>query len=258
MRTLEVRRLPRAVPAGEGSGPAVGVVNGFRLRIDDRMLLVPVAAQRLLAFLALRQEPMLRAYVAGSLWPDVTDERAAGNLRTTLWRVARLAPIVGSSRHHLWLEPEVAVDVREATAIASRILDDHSSIPALANGCTALLGDLLPDWYDEWAILERERFRELRIQALETMAWHMLQAGRCPVAIRAAQAAVLADPLRESSHRLVVEAHAAEGNVAAALRQFESFQAALRRELGVEPSSKMTALVDGILAGVDRRGRQAM
>src|ERR1700675_2929802 len=50
---------------------------------------LPLAAQRLTAFLALHERPVLRSYVAGALWPETPEERAHANLRSTLWRLHR-------------------------------------------------------------------------------------------------------------------------------------------------------------------------
>jgi len=53
---------------------------------------------------------------------------------------------------------------------------------------------------------------------------------------------VLAEPLRESGQRALIEAHQAAGNWVAARRQYELFRTLLRREVGVEPSLELTAL----------------
>jgi DNA-binding SARP family transcriptional activator len=73
-----------------------------------------------------------------------------------------------------------------------------------------------------------------------------MAAGRHAEALQTAFAAVRAEPLRESAHRMVIRVHLAEGNVVEALRAFEQFRGLLDRELGVRPTSLMTRLVDGI------------
>ena len=65
---------------------------------------------------------------------------------------------------------------------------------------TALSGELLPDWYDDWVLLEAENWRQLRLHALEVLAGLLTAAGRYGDAAAAALAAVRADPLRESAH----------------------------------------------------------
>ena len=57
--------------------------------------------------------------------------------------------------------------------------------------------------------------------------------------------AVLAEPLRESGQRALIEAHQAAGDWVAARRQYDVFRGLLRREIGVEPSAELTAAARG-------------
>lgn len=61
--------------------------NRLELVCDVDRIPVPLRVQRLLALLALHDGLMQRVYVAGKLWLDTTDQQAAANLRSTLWRV---------------------------------------------------------------------------------------------------------------------------------------------------------------------------
>jgi hypothetical protein len=62
------------------------IVGGFELGVGSTTVSVPLAVQRLLAFLALHARPVTRSYIAGCLWPDTNQQRAAANLRAALWR----------------------------------------------------------------------------------------------------------------------------------------------------------------------------
>ena len=53
---------------------------------------------------------------------------------------------------------------------------------------------------------------------------------------------MLAEPLRESGQRALIEAHQAAGDWIAARRQYDAFRSILRREIGVEPSAELTAV----------------
>jgi DNA-binding SARP family transcriptional activator len=157
----------------------------------------------------------------------------------------------------LGLAPEVQVDYREivewATAIVNgQVRSDSGSWTTLA----AVAHDILPDWYDDWALTERERFRQLRLHALEAVCEVLVREGRYAQALMAGLAAVAAEPLRESAHRLVVRAHLGEGNLYEAYRQYRSCAALLESELGLAPSAAMESLVaplGGLLR--DRRAR---
>ena len=109
-----------------------------------------------------------------------------------------------------------------------------------------LRDDLLPDWYDDWLAFERERFRQLRIHALESLCERLIALERFGEAIETGLAVVTAEPLRESAHRILIRIHLAEGNGAEALGQYRRFRALLHDELGLEPSPEMRTLVAAV------------
>ena len=82
------------------------------------------------------------------------------------------------------------------------------------------MDDLLPDWNEDWVLIERERFRQARLHALEALCDRFSEAGRMMPAIQAGLAAVTADPFRESAHRALIRTHLREGNRSEALRQY--------------------------------------
>lgn len=114
----------------------------------------------------------------------------------------------------------------------------------------ALSHALLPDWPDEWLLLDRERWDQVRLHSLETLAQHLMSEKRYLPALEAAFAAVAIEPVRESAHRTVVEIYLAEGNSACALKHYQRYRGLLQRELGVTPSRQMTRLIHSTLAAV--------
>jgi DNA-binding SARP family transcriptional activator len=226
----------------------VALLDGFALEVTGAGLGSPVdelprGAQRLIAHLSLCGRPA-RGAIAGQLWPDVPEDHAHGSLRSALWRVQKAVPgLVDVSGGALGLASGVRVDVREFTEWAERVLDPHTAVESIMAPAVALRGELLPGWYDDWVLLERERLRQLRMHALEVLADKLARAQRYGEAVQAAYAAVRTEPLRESAHRAVVRVHLAEGNVAEAVRAYESFRALLVEELGVAPTGQMTQLV---------------
>jgi DNA-binding SARP family transcriptional activator len=205
---------------------------------------LPRGVQRLVAHLGISRQPA-RTAIAGLLWPDVPESHAQGSLRSALWRLSKVAPgLIRAGRDTLSLADGVQVDVRELTSWARRVADPAVSIDDLAAACRRLRGELLPGWYDDWVLLERERLRQLRLHALEAFAERLTAAGRYAEAVEAACVAVQAEPLRESAHRTLVRVHLAEGNVVEALRAYQVFRTMLADELGVVPSGLMLDLVN--------------
>ena len=221
----------------------LGLLESFRLACEGQTVRLPMSAQRVLAFLALHGRPLQRSYVAGSLWLDLPEERAQASLRSALWRINRRCHgLVAVSALQLALGGNVQVDLRAAAALGRRVLDDASLDP-LAVDTSLLLGDLLPDWYEDWLLVERESHRQVRLHALETLCRRLTRAENLDRALEVGLAAVAAEPLRESAQRAVVSVHLAEGNLSEAIRQYRVFRQLLSTELGIGPSERMELLV---------------
>ena len=238
------------------SSPAsrLGLLGGFELLVQSRVVRAPLHVQRLLAFLALHGPPLHRAHVAGRLWTDLSQEQAHACLRTTLWRMGQIGcRVVEVTSTHLAINPAVTVDARELETCAARVL--HGARPTASDDVDLLTqaDELLPDWYHDWVLQERERLHQLRLAALESAAEGLIGVGRYSEAAMPARAAVSSDPLRESAYRLLIRSNLGEGNAAEALRQFDVFRTKLERVHGLEPSPQMQELF--AVSGEPRRRR---
>jgi DNA-binding SARP family transcriptional activator len=227
-----------------GSSMRISLLDGFELSIDETPLPVPLGAQRLLAYLALSSRPVLRVHLAGALWLEASEDHAFANLRSTLWRLRRCAEgLVETSAQHVSLCPDVDVDVRRSIELARRVVNSTSDEELFDLDPDPLRRDLLPDWYDDWVLLERERYRQLRLHALDALCDRFTRAGRLALAMETGLASLAAEPLRESAHRALIKIHLAEGNKAEALRQYRLYRRLLHEQLGLEPSSQIEELV---------------
>jgi DNA-binding SARP family transcriptional activator len=138
----------------------------------------------------------------------------------------------------------VEVDLAAVEAWATRVITGSADAADLAVDPGWIGGlDLLPGWYDDWVLAVRDRLRLRLLHALEALGVLLRHAGRPAEAVEAVHAAVLAEPLRESGQRALIEAHQAAGDWVAARRQYDAFRNLLRREIGVEPSAELTAVV---------------
>jgi len=226
------------------AGWRLKLLQAFELRHDGQTVELPIGVQRLLAFLAVLGRPARRTFVAGTLWPDSSEQHANGSLRSALWRLRHWAPdVVAVDGPDLMLSPAVQVDFDELIDRSHRLVRDGIADAELASDPTQLTQALLPDWYEEWLAADRERLRQLQLHALEILSSHMRERDEYAEAIEMANLAVAAEPTRESARRALIEAHLAEGNVDEAIRQFRSFKRLLTQELGVRPSARLEALV---------------
>jgi SARP family transcriptional regulator, regulator of embCAB operon len=228
----------------------VAVLGQFRLLQGMSVVRVPRASQRLLACLALHGRSVERTALAGALWPEASESHAYSSLRAALTRLQRTARMaVTASQLELGLAEGVTVDIHQAKALARRLLDP--AVPPApgdlgTSAVMALSADLLPDWYDDWVLVEAEDWRQLRLHALEALADHLTAAGRWGEAAAAARAAVRGEPLRETSHAALIRVFLAEGNVSEAIREFTSYQTLLNNELDLEPTPQLCRLIQNV------------
>jgi DNA-binding SARP family transcriptional activator len=220
------------------------LVGGFELDGPRGVVRVSQSEQRVLAYLALHRSWLPRALVAGALW--FTDEsHAQTSLRSVVWKLRKggLAP-VEATKSELKLAEHVDVDVHRQVKYVRR----RSAVPAaspLVDEATVLDGDLLPGWYEDWVLLERESLRQQRLHALELLGEQLRSLGRYGEAIHVAMRAMQTDPLRESPHRLLISIHESEGNFVEAARQASRYHSLLQRA-GLEPSPAFLRLARSI------------
>ncbi|GAA0507780.1 hypothetical protein GCM10011581_20410 [Saccharopolyspora subtropica] len=228
------------------------LLGGWGLHADGKSVAMSSNGQRLLAFLALRGRTQ-RDYAAAVLWPDSDDQSALANLRTTLWRVRqRVRGALISTQHELELAPLVSLDV-DGLVAAGRYLLNQESADSPAD-CAEIGRDLarhaplLPGWYDDWVITERERLQQLQVHALEVAAERLVQSRHLASALEIAQAATQVEPFRETAHCAVVKVLLQQANPAQAVRHYQRYERLLHRELGIAPSPNLRDLVSPVLA----------
>jgi len=229
----------------------LSVIDGFELRVAGAVVEVAPACQRLIAFLALWERPVTRSFIGGSLWTTSDDEHAGACLRSALWRLPSRT-LVHATATHLALGDGVSVDYRDTVLWSTTVLAgtlDVGPSPWTVAHIAALTGEVLPDWYDDWVLPARERYRQLRLHALESLCERLADAGRFGEALLAGLGAVVIEPLRESAHRRVIDVHLREGNAVEALRQYRAYERMLRDELSLEPSPDLRARVAPLLRG---------
>jgi DNA-binding SARP family transcriptional activator len=226
-------------------GSAVLLFGGPQVMCDGGRLEVPDGSKRLLAFVALSAGRVDRGYAAGSLWPVSSDQRAAGNLRSALWRLKSAGiDVLEGDKWALTLRRKTMVDVGLVWEWATRLVDGSATRDDLfvANWRGSTL-DLLPAWSDDWVIFERERIRQRLLHALEALSRRLAEIGRPADAVDAALWVVSADPMRESANRVLIEAHMAEGNMIEARRIYRRYCDTVRREFSAEPSDQLVSLM---------------
>jgi DNA-binding SARP family transcriptional activator len=227
----------------------VRLLDGFGLDIGHHAVVLPVHAQRVLAFLALSRlfgTAQRRTALAERLWCEGSHERAQASRRTAIWRIRQAdGGLVDAGRQHVHLGKRVEVDVEQSLGQAQRLLAEDGNLAPTDATTAGLTADLSPDSEEDWLMVERERVHQVRIQALVALSRRLCVLGRFMPALDAAYTAIAAEPLHESAHAALVEVHLAEGNVTQARRHVDKYAELLWTEMRLRPSNALVARVGG-------------
>ncbi|MFC7492591.1 MULTISPECIES: BTAD domain-containing putative transcriptional regulator [unclassified Nocardioides] len=239
--------MPQDSRAG-GLYASLHLLGRWQLVADGKDVELGHREQRLAALLGLVGQSG-RPHVAGILWPESTDARALASLRRAVLQTRNRSPgLLRADRLSVGLDAGVEVDVDEVRRAAA------ATEGAMAEGEAAALlvqlvgEELLPGWYDDWVLPERERLEQLRVKALQRIARHALEARDLALTIDAARAATDIDPFLESASELAIRAHLDRGDPGSALREFDRYRDAVRDELNAPPSRTIQELVEPLLA----------
>ena len=204
----------------------ITVLGAFTLTVEGAPVALSVDARRLVAYLAVHPRPQTRATLAADLWPGVAADRLLADAVTAVDVPGLLDE---SAPGVLALGADVEVDL----AAAMRLIRNLPTMPAdTAVDTTVLTADILPGWSAAWIEIERERFRQLRLYAIEERSQRLITAGRFDDAVAMAKVAVRTAPSRESARRALIEAYVAQGDLAAAVNEYDEYQELLRSSLG--------------------------
>lgn len=228
------------------AGWQVTLLGRFAVRGPEGVVDLPCGAQRVVAYAVIVGESVARTTVASTIWPDSSGSRARANLRTVLWRLGAIAPILTSTPTAVSLAAHVSTDVDGLAVRSGGRACPMAPADAVLRGFDL---ELLAGWDDEWVRFERERVRHLELHALDDIVSTSLLAGDTKTAVDAAMRAVRLDPMREASHIGLLRALSESGNRASALAHYRRFARNMRDELGLDPSPGVQEVVAGMLAG---------
>ena len=244
--------------------------DGTRIQLCGRFA-VRVAGRRIDRDLPGRQGRLLFAYLAVNrdrvasrdelaevLWPrglPAAPDLALSALLSKLRRLLPVGALEGRSAIRLELGRHARVDVEAArdgihraeALIAAR--DWYASVGPTLVAHNISQRDFLPGEEGAWIDERRRELADIRVRALECTARRSLGIGGAEVAVaeRTARRLIELSPYRESGCALLMEAFERQGNIAEALRAYESLRGLLREELGAFPSPTVQQIHERLL-----------
>lgn len=190
--------------------------------------------------------------IAESLWPG-GDYAVSGSVRYyvhTLRRKIepqrdRRAPsafIVARAGCYSLNRGQVWVDADEfeqhvTAGLATISSSPQSAAAALERGLQLYAGDFLTELpYADWAMVERDRMRDLACTALRTLSERTLREHRLELAMDNLERLSKLQPYDEDVHRRLMELDIARGRRSDAVRRYEVLRSRIRRTFGHEPN----------------------
>lgn len=214
-------------------------------RDGEPVEIVSRPSRLLLAYLALtagKHHP--RERLAGLLWPESDEASARGNLRQALWRLRKA---IGEA-YLLVDNKTIAFNSGCEYWLDTALLDDRPG-RILTEVIAAYEGELLPGYYEEWVLLERERLRAAFERKMHRLLHTLQQQEQWPELLRWAERWIAFGHTPEPAYRALMIAHAFQGDLAAADAAYERCAETLQLEVGVEPSPETRELHDRLLGG---------
>lgn len=232
-------------------GRVVASVGGRRIEGDlpgrqGRLLFVYLTCARL--------REVGRDELMEAIWAE-PPAAADSALSALLSKLRRVVPVEGRSELRLALPADAFVDF-EAAEEAIHRAESAVRLGAWADAWgpsrvalhTATRG-FLPAEDVAWANERRRRLDDIRLRAHECVAAAGVALGGAELdsALRSGRALVETAPLRESGHRVLMRALAADGNPAEALAAYDALRVRLREELGTAPAQQTQDLYRELL-----------
>ena len=214
-------------------------------------------AEALLYYLAVAGQGRPREALANLLWGEMPEAKAKRNLTQILSLLRkRFEPFLEIEPQQVGFKPgtDYWIDVVEFEQMLEAV-DPAKSLEQLRQAVDLYRGDFLQGFFvkeafsfEEWALTERERLRELMLHALQTLLNGALTQADYAAGLDYAGRLLALEPWHETAHRQMMRLLALSGRREAALAQYETCRQVLAEALGVEPLAETTALFERLRA----------
>jgi WD40 repeat protein/DNA-binding SARP family transcriptional activator len=228
----------------------VRLLGQFEIRLGGQPVDLPSRpAQSLLAYLALTAGTAhRRERLAGLLWPDASESNARNNLRQALFRLRQVIETDGEP--YLLADNITLAFNRDADYwLDTTALEGDAAEPGAATALATYRGELLPGFYDDWVVLEREHLRAAFERKMQQWLEKLVEEERWADVLEWGERWIALGGAPEPAYRALMMAHAGLGEAATVAAVYQRCVEALRNELGVEPSEQTRTLYEQLQTG---------
>ena len=219
-------------------------------------------AQALFVYLVRAAKPIARDTLTALLWPEMAEQVAKNNFRTTLTRL----------KHHLGPYLDITTTSVAFNRRAPYVLDVEALYDSLDEATSTqdpvkiqaavelYRGEFLQGFhvrgaepFEEWMLQQREQLHLQIVHALETLMALCIERNELTLGLDAGRRLLTMEPWSEVTHRQMMILWIAGGQRGRALQQYETCRQVLANELDVEPSAETIALYQQIQQETDQK-----
>jgi WD40 repeat protein/class 3 adenylate cyclase len=238
----------------------IRLLGQFDVRLDGKRVLIPArAAQSLFAYLALTTGTAhRREKLAGTFWPDTSDEHARKNLRQELWRIRKAISAQQSNAQDYLLADEFTLAFNHTIEYwldVTQIEKPDTDLQSLTSTLSLYRGELLPGFYDDWIVLERERIQSIFDMKMEQLLGQLIASERWLAVQEQAERWLALGTAHEPAYRALMLAHGTRGDMAKVSSIYQRCIDELDEQFGLDPAAETRALYDGLLKGAQVSAR---
>lgn len=199
-------------------------------------------------------EGLTKEQVGLYFWPDATQDELKLRFKNTLYRlrraVGRQTILLQDDYYQFNWSLDYEYDVEAFVTSMERAhstKDIHEKINHLKSGIEYYKGEYLSEIDEIWVITDRQGYYQMYLDALMRLANMYMERKAYKTALRYCYQALTEDACLEDAHRLAMRIHAATGNRAAIVRQYERCRIALTKEINAPPSQQTRDLYETLI-----------
>ena len=231
----------------------VRLLGKFEVKSDGKPVAIPSRpAQSLFAYLILTAGTShRREKLAGLLWPDSLEETARSNLRSALWKIRKAFPASDVAAYLFADDLTIAFNASAAYWLDVAELQkasENASVDELMTILSLYHGELLPGFYDEWMLLEREHLVSIFEHHMARLMSLLENEHRWLDIFDWAERWIKLGQKPEPAYRALMTAHAAKGDMSKVAVTYERCAKSLK-EFDIEPSEQTKELYKNLKSG---------
>ena len=233
----------------------VHLLGKFEIKSDGKPVTIPSRpAQSLFAYLILSAGTgHRREKLAGWFWPDSLEETARVNLRHALWRIRKTLPALSKPKVEYLRTDDLSIAFDASTEYWLDVAElEKLGENAFSEELMAVLshyqGELLPGFYDEWVVLEREHLASIFEHHMARLMSLLQNENRWLEILDWGERWIKLGQKPEPAYRALMSAHAAKGDMSKVAATYERCVKSLKK-FGIEPSEQTKELYENLKSG---------